>query len=176
MPLWKLDNGIPVGKIIKPHSYLGLVKVAFFMSGLDEYLGEGDFIFIEWMEKPVPYLIEDIHWEDDKTARVKLADVDTEEKAKKLKGRQLILPENEIPEELLEQMDEGDLNGYEVHDKKEGHIGQVTAIIESGPQSLLEVLQRGRTFLIPIHEDIIKKVDHKKKLISVDLPEGLIDL
>src|SRR5436190_23272735 len=98
MPLWKLDNSLPVGTIIKPYSYLGAARVAFFWAGMEEVLLPGTFLFIEWNEKPVPYLIEEIQWTDDKTAIILLADVDSEEEADKLRGCNVLYSKNELPE------------------------------------------------------------------------------
>jgi 16S rRNA processing protein RimM len=176
MPVWKLDDGLRLGKVLKPNGYLGIVKVAFFMSELVEALEVGSFIFIEWMEKPVPYMIEEIVWDDAKTARIKLADVNSEEDAKKLIGREVLISEKTIPEEILDQEDESDLIGYKVIDTEKVVLGEVTGLDESGIQSLLEVTNNGKEFLIPVHEDLIKKIDSRKRVITVDLPDGLLEL
>jgi 16S rRNA processing protein RimM len=176
MPVWKLEDGVQAGRIIKPHSYSGLVRVAFLFSGLEDYLEKGDYLFIEFMEKPVPYLIEEIRWTDDATAIIRLAEVDSEEKAIKLKGRNIILAASGIPDEVFEEQEEVDFTGFRVLDMKGEELGKVTALIESGPQSLLEVSRDGKEFLIPVHEDLIKKINYRRRTIQVDLPEGLMDL
>jgi 16S rRNA processing protein RimM len=176
MPVWKLDDGIRLGRILKPNGYLGSVKVAFFVSGLEDILEKDDFIFIEWMEKPVPYQVEDISWDDDKTARIKLADINSDEDAKKLNGRHVVLKESLVPAKLLEDTGDVDLEGFQVVDQKKKVIGTVTAFVEREPQSLLEVIHEGKEFMIPVHEALIKKIDLKKRLIIVDLPEGLTEL
>jgi len=178
MPVWKLENGVHVGKILKAHSYLGSARVAFFMPGLEDYLEPGDFMFIEWNEKPVPYQIEAIQWGDDKIAIIKLAGVNTEAQAVELKDRDIILPSDAFPEELLDEMEGATIEGYKVIDAEtKKAIGEVTAVIENGPQSLLEIKSAGdKEFMIPVHEDIILKIDRKKRTITVNLPEGLMDL
>ena len=176
MPVWKLENGIRIGKILKQTGYLGFVRAFFTFSGLEEILVRGSFLFIEWMEKPVPYCIDEIFWEDDTTARVKFGFVDDEEEAAKLTGRQVIFEEAKIPSSILDQADEGNLVGFQVIDSQKKVIGIVTGINERGPQSLLEVTHEGKEFMIPVHEDLIKKINYRKKIIEVDLPEGLIDL
>jgi len=176
MPVWKLEDGLRLGKILKPNGYLGFVKVAFFMADLEEVLEPGAFIFIEWMEKPVPYQIEEIIWDDDKTARIKLADVSSEDDAKLITGREVLISEANIPEEILDQADDSDLIGFKVIDTDKVVLGVVSGLDESGMQSLLEVTCDGKEFLIPVHEDLIKKIDARKRVITVDLPQGLIDL
>ena len=176
MPVWKLDDGILLGKILKPYGYRGFVRVAFFISGLEKVLSEGKFIFVEWIGKPVPYSIEEILWDDDKTARLKFQDIDNLDDASKLIGRSVILSEKSVPKKLLKSLEPEELVGYKVVDLQNKLIGFVTGLDESGRQSILEVSLDGKEFLIPFHEDLVKEIDNKRKEIVVDLPEGLLDL
>ncbi len=176
MPVWKLEDGILLGKILKPYGYLGFVKVAFLISDLDEVLSDGDFIFIEWVGKPVPYQIESIIWDDDKTARIKFKDIIDLPGATRLNGRAVILEEKTIPVELLQNLEPSELIGFKVFDLQKKSIGIVTGLDESGKQSILEVNSDEKEILIPFHEDLVKKIDLKRKTITVDLPEGLLDL
>ena len=43
-------------------------------------------------------------------------------------------------------------------------------------QAVIQVMKDGKEILIPIHDDIIKKVDKKAKVLTVKAPEGLIDM
>ena len=176
MPVWKLEDGILLGKILKPYGYLGFVRVAFLISGLDDILADRDFIFIEWIGKPVPYQIESIIWDDDKTARIKFKEIKDLSAATRLNGRALILSEKTIPKHLLQTLEPSELIGFKVFDLQNKLVGVVSGLDESGRQSILEVILNEKEILIPFHEDLVKKIDFKKKNITVDLPEGLIDL
>ena len=176
MPVWKLEDGILLGKILKPYGYRGFVRVAFFISGLEKVLSDGDFIFIEWIEKPVPYRIQEILWDDDKTVRIKFEDVESLDDASKLIGRNVILSEQTVPKKLLKTLEPDELVGYKVIDLQNNLLGFVTGLDESGRQSILEVDLDGKELLIPFHEDLVKKIDSKRKELIVDLPEGLLDL
>jgi len=176
MPVWKLEDGILLGKILKPYGYRGFVRVAFFISGLENVLFQGSFIFIEWTEKPVPYTIQEILWDDDKTARVKFEGVENLDSASKLTGRNVILSEKTVPKKLLKNLEPDELTGFKVIDTQKRILGFVTGLNESGRQSILEVNFNEKELLIPFHENLIKKIDAKKKEITVELPEGLLDL
>ena len=176
MPVWKLEDGILLGKILKPYGYRGFVRVAFFISGLEKVISQGGFIFIEWTEKPVPYSIQEILWADDKTARLKFEDVENLADASKLMGRNVILSGKTVPTKLLKNLEPDELVGFKVIDLQNRLLGFVTGLNESGLQSILEVNLDEKELLIPFHEDLIKKIDPKKKEIIVDLPEGLLDL
>jgi 16S rRNA processing protein RimM len=68
------------------------------------------------------------------------------------------------------------LTDYNVVDKTAGELGQITDLIESTEQALLQVDHNGDEILIPFVEDFIVKIDKRKKILYLNLPEGLIDL
>jgi 16S rRNA processing protein RimM len=56
-------------------------------------------------------------------------------------------------------------------------LGEVTNIIENPGQILLILKSpEGKEILIPFHEDFIVSINKKKKLIEMDLPEGLTEI
>lgn len=177
MPLWTLEKGIHAGKIVKQHGYLGNIRVAFSFSIHQENLEKSGYIYIVWNEKPVPYLIETIQWQDESNAIVKLAGVNTEEAALKLLRRDVFLPENLI-EEIEEEEGEFEwLVGFTIIDAEKTILGKVTDYIEADPQIIIEAqTPEGKEFLVPYHPDLVKKIDKRKKTILVELPEGLLDL
>ena len=178
MPVWKPENQIQAGKIIKQHGYLGNTRVAFSFSINQEKLKKGSYLYIEWNEKPVPYLIETIQWQDESNAIVKLADINTEEAVLKLLRRNIYLPEDFIEES--EDEEEGEFEwmiGFSIIDAEKTILGKVTDYIEADPQIIIEAqTPEGKEFLVPYHPDLVKKIDKRKKTIHVDLPEGLLDL
>ncbi len=178
MPLWTLENGIHAGKIIKQHGYLGNVRVAFSFYIDQQKLKKGAFLYIEWNEKPVPYLIETIQWQDESNCIVKLADIDTEEAALKLTKREVWLPQDYIEETEEEADGEFEwLIGFKIIDQEKTHLGTVTDYIEADPQIIIEAqTPEGKEFLVPYHPDLVKKINKRSKTILVDLPEGLLDL
>ena len=61
-------------------------------------------------------------------------------------------------------------------DENFGHVGIVTGVNDSTAQALFEVDREGIEILIPINDDFIKKIDRVNKNITVNTPEGLIEL
>ncbi|WP_318309328.1 ribosome maturation factor RimM [Flagellimonas crocea] len=58
-----------------------------------------------------------------------------------------------------------------------GHRDGVTeSINNSASQDLFEIKKGDKELLIPVSDDIIKKVDRENKTIFVKTPEGLVDL
>jgi 16S rRNA processing protein RimM len=66
--------------------------------------------------------------------------------------------------------------GYEVNDQNHGSIGTISTVNEQTAQALFVINNNGKQVLIPIHDEIIKKVDRENKIIFIKAPEGLIDL
>ena len=66
--------------------------------------------------------------------------------------------------------------GFTVVDINFGTVGIVKSINDSTAQALFEIDRDGIEILIPMNDAFIKNVDKKKKIITVDTPEGLIEL
>lgn len=178
MPLWKLENSLHAGIIKKPYSYLGEIRVAFFMPSPEKDITEGSFIFIEFEKKPVPFLVEEIRWTSAEEAILKLADVEDDKAAALVAGREVYVDGSKISTPKMSRKPSiKSIDSYKVETEDGTEIGRVAGIMDNGIQSLLEIEgTNGKEILIPIHEDLILKVDDRKKAIIVSLPEGLLDL
>ncbi len=53
---------------------------------------------------------------------------------------------------------------------------EIVAIHEYPKQILAELEVNGKSQLVPLHENLISKMDHDLKLIEMELPEGIFDL
>ena len=60
--------------------------------------------------------------------------------------------------------------------KLEGRLGEVTDVDTTTINTLFVVDHQGEELLIPAQEDFIVGIDQKHKVITVDLPEGLLAL
>ena len=61
-------------------------------------------------------------------------------------------------------------------DQNHGNIGVIGDILELPHQSLFQVQHGEKEILIPIVDDIIQKVDRKKKVLMIEAPAGLIEI
>ena len=57
-----------------------------------------------------------------------------------------------------------------------GKLGEVTDVDNSTINTLFIVDYQGEELLIPAQEEFIVNIDQKHKVITVDLPEGLLAL
>ncbi len=108
--------------------------------------------------------------------RIRFEEVDTEEMANALIGSDLYLPLDLLPKLSGDQFYYHEVIGFKVNDLSHGPIGTITGVNELTAQALFEIDHEGTQLLIPIHDEIIKKVDRNNKVITIEAPEGLIDL
>jgi 16S rRNA processing protein RimM len=105
----------------------------------------------------------------------KFEGIDTISDAEPLSGREVRVPRSERIELEPGEYFQSDLLGCQVVDGRTGQpIGQVTAFEEAGGAGGLLVV--GRDTLIPFVRSICRQIDPEAKVITVDLPAGLLDL
>ncbi len=76
-----------------------------------------------------------------------------------------------------EDQQTGELTGYSVLTAGKMKIGTIEKVIQNPGQWLLSVVtDTGKTVLIPLHENLVIKIDNEKKLLFMDLPEGLTEI
>ena len=123
----------------------------------------------------VPFFIEEYRFKTDSSALVKFLDIDSSEQAQQLVGSTVYF-ENKFIEEGSE--DEVSLNyfiGFTVKDG-ETYIGTITDIDDQTENWLFVIEHGDDELLIPAHEEFITDIDHQSRTITMDLPNGLIDL
>ena len=91
-------------------------------------------------------------------------------------GSELYLPLSMLPKLEGTQFYYHEVIGFDVLDTRLGNIGKITAINDSGAQPLLKSIKNGTEILIPLIDDFIIALDRANKTITLETPEGLVDL
>lgn len=171
----KKDNCFYLGKIVKKYSFKGelLAKLDTDEPDLYENL---DAIFIDLKGNLVPFFIEASQLHKSNLLRLKFEDVDTEADADALMKSELYLPLDLLPKLEGNKFYFHEVIGFTMKDETFGEVGKITAINDSTAQALFEVDRNGIEILIPMNDEFITKVDRAHKTITVNTPEGLIDL
>jgi 16S rRNA processing protein RimM len=133
-------------------------------------------IFVEVKGQIIPYFVETLSSKTNKTVKVKLEGVDTEDQAKSLVKAKIFILKEDLSETDETRLELRSILGYEVIDHLKGNIGTVHQILELAGNPQLEIDFNGKMILLPLHEDFIKKIDNEGKKVEVEAPEGLIDL
>lgn len=164
-----------LGRIVKKHSFKGEVVIKCDEDFVD-IIQELESIWLETKNHLVPFFIESIKITGPVFFRLKLDSIDTEQEAQKLVGSEVYIAKNQLPEEFDDQFLTQDLIGFKIVDQTFGDIGEVVFVNDSTPQTLLEVTSDKKTYYIPLHDDLIVDFNEDNKVITLDLPEGLLDL
>jgi len=134
-------------------------------------LNEPVFITIE--DLPVPFYFKSFDPHGTRRAKVVFDDMETAELAAELIGKTI---EMKVAEEKRQTNAQPSLLHYKVVDKKKGTVGVVTGFLDIPGNPCLLLNHNGREIIIPFQEAIIKKIDVKKQVLEVALPEGLLEL
>jgi len=164
-----------VGKIVKKYSFKGelLIKLD---TDEPEIYEDMESVFVELRNNLVPFFIESSQLHKSELLRIKFEDVDTEMDADSLLKCDLYLPLEFLPKLEDDKFYFHEIIGFTVEDVNFGKVGIVKSINDSTAQALFEIDRDGVEILIPMNDAFIKNVDKKKKVITVETPEGLIDL
>lgn len=162
------------GKITKTHGLKGEITVKL------DVANPGDFkdlryVLIEDRGNLIPYFIENQKINGDKMI-MQLQDVKKVEQAVAFMGKAVFLPNELMPELEDDDFYFQEIVGFKMVDVLKGEIGEISDVLEYPTQAVIQVMKDGKEILIPIHDDIIQKVDKKAKILTVKAPEGLIDM
>lgn len=105
---------------------------------------------------------------------VKFADFDTPEAIQELREWTIEIPESQARALEPDEYFLHDLAGLHLIDSRGRDRGEVLEAYEGGGGVLLNVKKRsGKTFEVPFAQSICTKIDLQRKMIVVDLPEGI---
>ena len=100
---------------------------------------------------------------------------DSIEQPETLRNIEICIPESESVELDEDEYFDWQLEGCEVRTIEGERIGTVREVMRTGGTENLVVDGDGQEYLIPFAGSICTEVDAEKKLILVDLPEGLLE-
>mgnify|MGYP000377368462 CR=1 FL=1 len=106
---------------------------------------------------------------------LKFKNIDSIENAEPLRDFEICVPESEVVELKEGEFFDWELEGCRVEKSSEEKIGVVKKLFRAGENINLVVKNGENEYMIPFVEAICTDVDIEKKLIKVELPEGLLD-
>jgi len=112
------------------------------------------------------------------SVRILLEDMNTEAKAKRFIGCEIYIPMKDVPD-FIEESDEIDPNlliGFTYVDDEKGELGEIVDIQDFAGNIVMNVEIDGEEIMIPFAEDHFIDLDEESKTITMDTPEGLLDL
>ena len=169
---------IEIGYTKKVHGLIGELKAFINERYLEDFVSAKT-IFIELNGNKVPYFIENIRLGNE--IIIKLEDVKEVSSARLLQSKKIYLDQKHIlkPEQRkieLKGQEYMDLEGYEMISVDAHIIGEVLETIDMPGQKMAVVKIGEEEKMIPLNQYFVKLIDKDKKQITVDLPQGLLDL
>ncbi|HET8754340.1 MAG TPA: ribosome maturation factor RimM [Salinimicrobium sp.] len=171
----KKEDCFYLGKIVSKFSFKGEVLIKLDTDEPESYTGM-ESVFVEYDKNLVPFFIERSSLQKSNLLRVKFEDIDSEEDADDLMKSDLYLPLEFLPKLEDDQFYFHEIIGFSVEDVNFGPVGKIVAVNDNSSQVLFEIEKDGKQILIPMNDQFLKKVDKNQKTITVETPEGLIDL
>lgn len=167
------NAGILLGRIQKIQGYDGTLTVKL-ERDFAEDISDMESVFIEYEGKPVPFFIAHLEDEGGDTIKLRLEDCDTYEKASMFAGCRVCMTSGPRQEEAGGN---SGLTGFTVLLSDRSIVGTIEEIIQNPGQDLLRILSpEKREILVPLHNDFITGINKKNKTITMNLPEGLIEI
>lgn len=162
------------GKITKTHGLKGELTIKLDVVNPADF-ADLRYLLIDERGTLVPYFIEYQKISCDKMF-VQLQDVKKMEQAVTFVGKAVFLPNEMMPQLEDDEFYYQEIVGFKLIDEVKGEIGLISNVLEYPTQAVIQVMHDGKEILIPIHDDILQKVDKKAKTLNVKAPEGLIDM
>jgi len=169
------DDFYYLGKILKTHGNKGQVMVHLDVDNPEKYL-DLESVYLDLHGERIPFFIAMLELKHNQKALIQFQDFDTIEDAESLAGLEMFLPISELPVLKGNQFYYHEIIGFHVTDHKHGDIGVIEDVLDLPHQSLFQIRFGEKEILIPVVDEVIQKVDKKKKLLLIKAPEGLIEI
>jgi 16S rRNA processing protein RimM len=168
------SSPVIVARIVKPHSIHGEVVLAS-LTDVEGRLENTDHFLLMSKDDVVGELeVESRRFFQGRHV-LKFSGISDRNAAEGLRGKMLAIEADQIGTLPPDTFFIHDLIGMKVCLQNGTEIGKVKDVLETGGVDLLEVGERGE-ILIPFTDEICREVDAEKKVITIDPPEGLLQL
>ena len=141
-----------------------------------ELYTELESMFVEINGHLVPFFIERSSLHREKFLRTQFEDMDSEEIADTIVGKDVYLPLTMLPKLEGNKFYYHEVVGFDAIDQRLGNFGTILRISDNGVQALFEVQKDDAVILIPLIDEFIIEVNRENRSILFNTPEGLIDL
>lgn len=169
-----MEDLIHIGKIVAPHGIAGQVIIEHALGKSISFKGV-EVLFVEQTKNSfIPYFIQSASAKTDTLTHVHFEGMKNREATAIVVSKKVWVPQ-EAFQKLVEKNAPLALLGFMVQEAGK-NLGLIKEVIEQPHQLLVTIDYNGHEAYIPLHEETLKGVNHAKKLVTVELPEGLLDL
>lgn len=163
-----------IGKLVAVHGLTGELLLKHEL-GKKTSLKGLQAVFIEERKNSfIPWFIASAKIKSDEEIYIKLESINTREAAIKLTQKEIWLPEVDF-KKFAAKTAPASLLGYTIINNSKP-LGEILELIEQPHQLLCRLEINDKEVLIPLHEETLQKVNHAKKEVVVELPDGLLEI
>lgn len=170
----KHEEAFYIGYATKTKGLKGEIQVFFEIDDYEKIVF--DVVFADMNGKLVPYFVASSKLHPNKTGYFYFDDLDHIDKAQPLLKKKLYLPLAQKPERDAHEFFYTDLKGFLAIDETLGELGEILEVHEYPQQFVATVMYKDTEILFPLNEDFIVEIDDEGKILTLDLPEGLLDI
>ena len=169
-----MSDYIEIGFLKKTHGVKGYIHIAI-DEWYEEDLANAKALFVDKRGRKQPYFIEKILFAGKDT--IKLEEFNTMEEARVITQQAVFLRSADVTALKVEESDlEFDyLKDFTLFDGKQ-ELGIIKEVLDFPQQEMACVEINKNEVFIPLQEALIVNIDEGKSTITMNLPEGLIDI
>jgi len=171
------EGYIEIGKVVGPHGLKGAVRVYAYAESPEPFAPPSEIHFLDPAGHPMRHRI---LWSraHKNIVRLLVSDVESRDAAAALAGWRVCMLKKDLPALEPDTYYWSDLIGMDVHTVSGEYLGHVVQIIPTGANDVYVVeTPEGypvNEILIPAIESVVIDIDVQRRLMRVELPEGLI--
>lgn len=165
-----------IGKFIKPHGIKGEIAFAFDNDVFDRV--DCPYLICRIDDIFVPFFVKEYRFKGKETALITFEDVNSETEAQRFSSLDVYFPRKYYEEPQTDDIlySWNFFIGFTVIDETAGELGIIEEIDDKTINTLFLIRNRdGKEYIVPATEDFVTGIDAKKKILQLNLPEGLLD-
>lgn len=170
----KIEEAFYIGYITKTKGLKGELQLFFEFE--DPELLDLDVVFADINGKMVPFFVSSYKLQANNTGNFYFDDIDHIDKAQQLLKKKIYLPLSKKPERDEDDFFYTDLIGFVAVDETLGTLGEILEVHEYPQQFVAALSYKNREIMFPLNDEFILEIDEEGKLLTVDLPDGLLDV
>lgn len=170
----KKEDCYYLGKITRTHGLAGNVILKLDTDQPDHY-NKLDGVFVEVNGLLVPFFVEKQQWSRDNTKIVFFKNANLA-MAEQLVNKNVFMPLSTLPELSGNQFYYHEVLGFEIRDEEGNSCGTIKEINDQITQHYFILDLDGKEVIIPVIKDWILSVNRADKVITMQLPEGLLEV
>ena len=164
-----------IGKIVGVHGLRGTIRIQSYAESLEIFRPDTALLVVDPEDRKtsckITWIKPHAHG-----ALLAFSEISNRDQANALIGSELYIESNRFP-----KLEEGayywyELIGLNIYTSDDRYIGYLESIIETGANDVYVVKKDNKEILIPALKSVVRSIDIDRKIMRVELPDGLEDI